>query len=311
MVVVSSINGDITLKTRTYPAAGETVLATRSGPSLGGKGANVAVAASRSGLAPCRLAGAVGSDGAALVSTLQSLGVETSLVQSVESEETGAAYVILDEEGGNSIVVVQGANSLYKPDDKLGEAMRDAVVVLQLEIDGEVTREVAREAKKVGASVVLNPSPVPGEGDAFGTQDCAWGFVDVAVVNEIECGKLAGVGEGELNVADAAEVLRGRCAEGARVVVTLGGKGVVIADGEGEVKRVPAVRVDQVVDTTGAGDTLTGYLAAGVAGGMEFERAVREAVVAAGICVQRQGAALAIPDGAEVRRQVVAWPDGG
>lgn len=303
VLVVSSINGDIMLSTPTYPAAGETVLAKRSGPTLGGKGANVAVAVSKSGLSRCKLAGAVGKDGEQLLCTLRSMGVDTTLVRCVESENTGTAYVIVDEEGENGIVVVPGANGIYNGDDRLREAMRGAVVVLQMEINGDVTKRIATEARQVGATVVLNPSPVPLQGSAFCAGDEGWSLVDIAVMNEMEFRKLS-VREGGDDLEQRVRVFRERCADKGRVVVTMGKNGVMYVGEDGEVRSVAASDVDKVVDTTGAGDTVTGYLAAGVASGMELGKALELAVAAAGICVQRSGAAPSIPSGEEARRIV-------
>lgn len=302
MVVVSSINLDTTLSVPAVPSNGETVRAKRAGPRLGGKGANVAVAVARSGLAPSRLCGAVGPDGQGMLATLADAGVDTALVTVLPDVDTGAAYILVDEQGKNRIIVDPGANEVFSPPDDLLNALRDAVVVLQLEIAGKVTREVARVAKDNGALVVFNPSPVPKTSGPFGQSDKAWRSVDIIVLNEIEIAQITGVEDG--NVEEAIQHMRKRCGNTARVVVTLGAKGVIISEcTEDDVKLIPAVFVEHVVDTTGAGDTFTGFLAASVAAGREFEMSVREAVVAAALCVGREGAADAIPN----REEVLEW----
>lgn len=308
-MVVSSINIDTTLHLHEHPSLGETTLATHTSRTLGGKGANVAVAASRSGHARTFLAGAIGEDGKFLLEQLRESGVDVSRVEILPDVATGAAYIMLEKGGGNRIIAAQEANARYGglKDGMRGE-MEGGVVVLQLEIEGKVVREAAWMGKEGGGIVILNPSPVTKNGKiVFGKGDEIWGLVDVVVVNEVEVRQLTG----RESVEDGARVLREWC-EGGKVVVvvTLGAEGVLFDEGEG-VRYVPAARVEQVVDTTGAGDTFTGYLAGGIAAGREFEWCVREAVVAAAICVQREGAAVAVPTGDEVRRGVVDWPDGG
>lgn len=309
VVVVSSINVDTTLHLHEHPSLGETTLATHTSRTLGGKGANVAVAASRSGHARTYLAGAIGVDGKFLLEQLREFGVDVTRVEILPDVATGAAYIILEKGGGNRIIAAQEANARYRGlKEGMGGDMEGGVVVLQLEIEGEVVRKAARMGKQSGGIVILNPSPVTKNGEVvFGEGDEIWGLVDVVVVNEVEVRQLTG----RENMEDGARVLREWCGrEKVAVVVTLGAEGVLFNDG-GDVRYVPAARVEQVVDTTGAGDTFVGYLAGGIAVGREFEWCVREAVVAAAICVQRNGAAVAVPTGDEVRRGVADWPDGG
>lgn len=309
VVVVSSINIDTTLHVFKQPSLGETTLATRTSRGLGGKGANVAVAASLSGLARTYLAGAIGEDGKFLLEQLRGFGVDVSHVEVMKDVMTGGAYIILERGGGNRIIAAQGANARFGGvRGGMGEEMEGGVVVLQLEIEVDVVRQAARLGKEGGGTVVLNPSPVTKDGEVvFKQGDEIWNAVDVVVVNEIEARQLTG----QDDVQDGLKTLRGWCSRGdVTVVATLGAEGVLFDDGSG-MRRVGAAHVQRVVDTTGAGDTFTGYLAAGLAAGRELDCCVREAVAAAAICVQREGAAGAVPTGDEVARVMVDWPDAG
>lgn len=302
VVIVSSINIDTTLSVRVIPKNGESAIGKRASPRLGGKGANVAVAVARSGLAPSRLCGAIGADGIAMRTILSHAGVDTSLVDVLPDSDTGSAYILLDEQGENRIIIVPGANALFTPPKDLPNVMRNAIVVLQLEIEPQVTREIALAAKAVGAFVVFNPSPVPKPYGPFGLLDDAWKCIDVVVLNEIEVAQITGFQVG--SIEEAIWALQKRCVSTTHVVVTLGAKGVVISNpSDNSVTEIPGVLVELVVDTTGAGDTFTGYLVASLAAGQEFELSVREAIVAAAICVGREGAANAIPS----REEVLEW----
>lgn len=305
IVVVSSINRDTTLHLPHFPQRGETILASHTTHSLGGKGANVAVAARRSGLERVYFAGAVGEDGIPLLQDLEEYGVDVSLVERRQDVATGAAVVMLEDGGENRIIVSQGANGKYRGgDDRLDDVMRGAVVVLQNEITGEVVETVARRAKGVGAVVVLNPSPWGGQG-GFGRGADAWRCVDLVVVNEVEGREICGEA---CKVDEVGRVVRSWGGEHADVVVTLGADGVWYSRAqERQGRRVRGLRVERVVDTTGAGDCFLGVLVTGLAGGGDWEESVRRAVVAAGICVEREGAAVAMPTQGEVEERLVTF----
>lgn len=303
VVVISSVNIDTTLSLPAFPSDGETIMGSRSLPRLGGKGANVAVAVACSGRARSLLCGAIGEDGRFLLQKLRIKGVDTSLIKVLNDKNTGAAFVFLDEQGGNRIIVDAGANSDFRISIDLLNAIRNSVVVLHLEINPAVTRDLAKAAKDAGAIVVLNPSPVPKHSGAFGPHDRAWCSVDVVVVNELEACQIAGVASGLIE--KSIRTLQRRCSPQTRIVVTLGARGVMFSEAAtSDVRFVPAVFVEHVVDTTGAGDTFTGYLAAGISAGLEFEQSIREAVVASAICVGRAGAADGIPTSEEVMKRL-------
>ena len=286
VVVVGSANVDVVLGVAAVPRPGETVLATSSARHPGGKGANQAVAAARDG-APTTFVGAVGEDaGAEIVLDAFAESVDVAVLRRVPGP-TGTAYIAVDAAGENTIIVDPAANATLR--DLTGAelaAVRDAEVVLaQLEIPVETVVAAFAAARSAGALTVLNAAP------ARDLPDELWPLVDVLVVNEEELLALAGE-EGQ--DAAVAALLR-RVPE---VVVTLGRKGALLVERDADPVAVPAHAV-RVVDTTGAGDTFCGVFGAARARGSSAVDAVRRAVAAAAVAVQRPGAVPSIPTAAE------------
>jgi ribokinase len=291
VIVVGSINVDLVLRLPRLPVPGETVLGGALTRQHGGKGANQAVAASRAG-APAYLIGAVGSaDGQDSIHELAAAGVDVSWVRRT-GEPTGLAVVqVADDTGENQIAVATGANAAVSADD-VDAALRALdlgpadVVVLSCELPVAPLRLAADVARSRGARLVVNPAPAD--------PDCIELLASaVATPNERELAGLTGV---DRPVREAAAALSDRT--GGPVVVTLGARGALLAD-SGQLEHVAAYPV-VVRDTTGAGDTLTGVLAASLAQGRELRAAVRRAVVAAGLAVTHEGARAGLPTAAEI-----------
>lgn len=260
------------------------------------------------------MVGAVGDDahGRLVRAELDGAGVDTRPVRTVEGTPTGTAIVLLDRAGENRIVVAPGANSrLTAADVELG--LRDLgegdVLLLQLEIPPEVVVHAARLGKRRGALVVLNAAPAPERADCLGAD------LDHLVVNRGEMdavAQLLGLID-ELPTGEPARAETGRDALPAlvaqvagslscTVVCTAGADGAyVCGDGDGEaVTHVPAVAVT-ATDTTAAGDTFTGYLAADLAAGRRRPAsALARASAAAALTVTRPGAMDSIPHADEL-----------
>jgi ribokinase len=269
VVVLGSLNVDLVASVERHPGPGETVLA--DGPLhrfAGGKGGNQAVAAAAAG-AVVRFVGAVGSDeaGQAYLQRLRSRGIDVSGVRVVDGTATGQAWITVDDDGENSIVVIPGANAHAALDD-LPEHLADLgpgdVLLVQLEVPVRIVAAAARTAHGQGARVVLNAAPY-----AALPHDVA-ALADPLVVNEHEALQLAD--------SDAAPT---------SVLVTFGAAGCSW-DGT----RSDGIPVDEadVVDTTGAGDAFCGALAAALAEGADRESAVRAGSEAGAAAVQHRGA---------------------
>jgi ribokinase len=281
VVVVGSINRDLTVFTPRHPSPGETVLGTGHLAGPGGKGANQAVAAARFG-ATVTMVGMVGDDpeGAAMRESLAGSGVDDSAVTTDPDNPTGLAVITVDSSGENSIVVSPGANLAVDPSsvDTHRAVIEDADVVLcQLEIPVETVLAATLATR---GTFVLNAAP------ARELPSGLWEQIDVLVVNTSELEILTGSSD-PLRIAG----IKGPKA----VVVTVGAEGAYYSH-DGAVYRCPAPEVD-AVDTTGAGDAFCGALAARLASGARLPDAIRDAVIAGSGAVTGKGAQF-MPDAA-------------
>ncbi len=280
VVVVGSVNADLVVAVETLPAAGETVAGGRFAQWGGGKGANQAVAAARLG-ARVALAGAVGDDdfGADALRKLQDEGVDVSGVTRLDGVPTGVALIVVDAAGENQIAVASGANAELGHVDL--DLDGDGVVLLGHEVPDAAVIAGAEAAAAAGWRVILNPAP------ARAIDPRVLAVHPILTPNASEAEQLTG----ERDPIEAARVLHERT--GAAVIVTLGGEGALLYDG-GEGERLPAPEVD-VVDTTGAGDTVNGALAAELAAGRPLHDAVRFALAAAALSTRAEGAREGMP----------------
>lgn len=280
VLVLGSINQDIVIGVPRHPHPGETLMATSVSHGPGGKGANQATAVSRAG-ARVLMAGAIGDDeaGREQKQALERDGVDTSLIRSVVGVSTGTAYIHVDGEGENTIVVAQGANA-YAMSSLEKSAHRAKVVLVQNEVPSGALGDAAKFARRCGARLVVNAAPVPQAPLDFYPQ------ADPLVVNEHEAILLSGSED-----SDPRRLARDLMARiGPRsVVITLGARGCLVAEDEA-MDEIPAVDVDEVVDTTGAGDVFVGVLAARLALGDALTEAAKHAVESAAKAVTWAGA---------------------
>lgn len=285
VAVVGSANMDIVFAVERVPRPGETLLADSAALYPGGKGLNQAVAAARSGAAVTFI-GAVGHDdhGAALTRVLDDDGLDRQQLRR-SAEATGQAFIVVDRAGENAIIVASGANATVDSvtDADAAAISRASVLLMQLELPVAAVGAAARIARSAGVVVILNAAPAASVAPELLAQ------LDYLIVNEHEACIVAGLDD----LMGASTALAARVA---RLVVTLGSEGSVLYDGGVELARVPARRVE-VVDTTGAGDTFCGALAAALAEGGpdDFERAAAFATAAAALSVQKAGAVPSIP----------------
>ena len=294
VIVFGSMNMDLSIDAPRVPAAGETLAGSHFMTAAGGKGANQAVAAARLG-ADVRMVAAVGADGFGdeLTAGLAAAGVDVSLVRHVADQTTGVA-VILRTAGENRIVLHAGANHALDADDVVSDLRRigekNDILVTQGECDPAATEAALREAHDLGLYTVFNPAP------ARPAPDDLWSCVDLVCLNETECQIMCGVLPSDDDACLAARRLR-ELGSGA-VAITLGAAGSFGLDADGPV-RVPAAPT-VVVDTTGAGDTFIGALAAGRARSFSLAESMDWGARAAALAVSRLGAQPSIPTADEV-----------
>ncbi|MFC8128825.1 ribokinase [Streptomyces sp. NPDC057302] len=299
LLVVGSANADLVIGVERRPAPGETVLGSDLVTHPGGKGANQSVAAARLGARTALLA-RVGDDahGRLLLDSQRAAGADTVGVL-VGGAPTGVALITVDPSGDNSIVVSPGANARLTPEDiraagSLLAASR--VVSTQLEIPVETVTEVVRTLPTT-TRFVLNPSPpapVPSE---------VLAACDPLVVNEHEARYILGEdtpGDDAAPADSPEDWARALLALGPRsVVITLGARGALTADGEGSPVTVASPKVD-AVDTTGAGDAFTAALAWRLGLGDELPTAAAYAARVGAASVTRRGAQESYPTSAEI-----------
>ncbi|MGW5637794.1 ribokinase [Streptomyces sp. NPDC003832] len=283
IAVLGSTNMDLVAFVEKAPQRGETVTGREFRTIPGGKGANQAVAAARAG-ATVSMIGAIGNDsfGARLRSTLEHSGVETDHLRTTEGS-SGTAHIVVDDHGGNAIVVIPGANGTVDhlvPGDEGLIASADALL-LQLEIPLAAVLAGAQAARAHGVRTILTPAPaqpLPPE---------LLAATDLLLPNEHEAAALTG----RTDPRSAALALLERVPQ---VVVTLGAEGSLYATREAEPVTVPAPRVT-ATDTTGAGDTFAGTLAVAITEGRPMPDALVWAAAAASLSVQRAGASESMP----------------
>jgi ribokinase len=290
IVVIGSINTDLTIKVPHFARCNETVLGNGDfATTQGGKGANQAVAAAAGGL-PVHMIGKVGADtfGDAAIANLLSSGVNCDLVSRTPDHSTGIAAIFVDPDGNNSITVAAGANAgVLTADVRAAEAViADAeIVMLQLEIPLEAVSEAIAIASRYGTRIMLDPAPATA---ALPVLD----GVDYLTPNEIEAETLTGISpatdDGPQKIAQEFRH------QGVRqIVLTLGKSGCYIAS-VSEEARINARDV-AVIDTTGAGDVFNGFLATALAKDFEFREAAEIACAAASLSVTRAGARADLP----------------
>lgn len=284
ILVAGSANLDFVVRAARIPAPGETVLGRDFKTFPGGKGANQAVACARAGGADTRMLLALGRDLQAepLLASLRAAGVQLQ-VRTIENVATGTAFITVSDEGENAITVVSGANACLRAED-LPPLDEIGHLLLQLESPLDAVTAWALAAHAAGVQVLLNAAPaapLPPE---------LLAAVDVLIVNEGELTVLAGA-QGSID-----EQLQRLPVP--TVVVTLGARGCLARTPQGRFEQ-PAFAVS-VVDTTGAGDTFCGVLAAARARQTDWPQALREAAAAAALACTRPGAQAGIPTRAEV-----------
>ena len=306
VIVCGSINVDTFVGLQEFPAPGETVIGRRGIQGLGGKGANQAVASAHMGVETFLLA-SVGQTSAnnpaepldplalLAIKELQHHGVNTEHVART-AQPTGQAFIMNDASGENIIIVTSGANELTSPAAHCELAREIAaqrpvpVVLAQGELTPVHSAELPALATAAGARLMLNLAPVT-------TKDPDLiAAADPLILNELEAADITGLPRD----TPIDQVFTALAKVSRSAVVTLGAEGAAVIDGD-YVARVPAPKVDRIVDTTGAGDAFCGTLAAAVATGASLAEAARLAVAAGSLATQKHGAAGSYASAQDIR----------
>jgi ribokinase len=290
VLVIGSITADVTAFSRRLPRRGETVLGDDFTLVLGGKGANQAVSAARSG-APTWMVACVGQDPFRdiVLTGLEAHGVTLTEVRTVEGR-TGVAHIRVDASGENDIVITPLANasldqamvseSIQRVRDRVG------VLLLQLEIRTEVACHAAREGAAAGLTVVLDPAPaqeLPGD---------VWRHLDIVTPNESEATALTGIEVTDLESAERAAAWFLDRGVG-HALITLGSGGALSVTAE-RTRHFPAYAVTPV-DTTAAGDAFTGFFGGALAAGLDVDTAIQYGMAAGALATTKAGASPSLP----------------
>lgn len=285
-----SINIDNVYSVNSAVKEGEIIFAPDPAVFIGGKGLNQALAASHAG-ASVLLAGAIGPDGTFIEEYLKTNNVDTSHLMHV-STGTGHTVIQVSKTGQNSIISCLGANNLLSEkyiDSILNLAQSDDVILLQNEISN--VRYIIEKAHSKGLFVAWNPSPLSDE-----ISRCNAKYVNLFFLNQIEGAALSGC-----KPECSGETILNRLISlfpDSVIVLTLGSNGCVCYS-NGHTLYQPVFNVP-IVDTTGAGDTFTGYFLSEMCRGSELTHCLKKASAAAALVVSRNGAAQSIPDASEV-----------
>ncbi len=292
VVVIGSMNMDYVINVPHAPTDGETILCERFETFPGGKGANQAYVLGKLG-GEVAMLGAVGQDapGQSLCHNLQSVGVDTSRVKHLPDMTTGMAFITVDAQGENRIVVVQGANmavDIPYIDANMDLLAASDIVLLQLEIPLETVVYAAEKAKALGKTLILDPAPARTD-----IPESLYQNLDFIKPNEVELATLVENPDAACSLESSVKQLQDRGVK--NVVVSLGEKGVFLRDSQGRTVSFPADHRVQAVDTTAAGDSFTAALAYGLSNGRQLTDAVKLAVRVSNIVVTRKGAQASIP----------------
>jgi ribokinase len=291
IVVIGSLNVDLTTTVDQLPRAGETIFGREFHLGFGGKGGNQAAAARLCG-ARVSMVARVGEDlfGPATIDNLASFGIDAAHVVITLGASTGVAPIFIDGSGQNRILVVKGANDDLSPADvdAASECIKSAdVLLLQFEVPLETVYHTLGVAHRLRIRTILNPAPAQAvDVDRLKT-------ADYLIPNESEAESLTGI---EIRSADDARQCATRLLEQGfrQIVITLGEKGAIYACGSC-IDHIPAFDA-RAVDTSGAGDAFIGSFAFCVASGLPDIEAVRRANLYAALSTLKPGTRTAFPN---------------
>lgn len=285
--VLGSLNMDLVTKVHITPKVGETILGSGFSQIPGGKGANQAAAIGRLG-GNVSMIGRVGNDSFAskLLDSLRDDNVDISNVSKSETEPTGTALIMVNDDGDNSIVVIPGSNFDIKSEDIRADMFDGDFLVAQLESPLDVIERAFELAKDKGIKTVLNPAPAKKLSEELLSK------VDILIPNETEFELLTGynaLDERELDLGVKKLIDLGT----SLVLITLGSKGSVLCDGK-EKKYFKAQKVE-AVDTTAAGDSFIGGLLYSLSNDKSIDEGIVFASKVAALTVTKSGAQSSLP----------------
>ncbi len=281
-LVFGSLNIDKVYTLAALPEKGETLTSEKYEIHVGGKGLNQSLSLAYSGM-NVYMAGQIGSDGIFLKEYLEKAGVNTDFIK-ITDGFTGHAVIEVDRDGQNQMILFPGANRKITAEycDEILKSFSAGDLIL-MQYETSQVEYMIKKAHDKGLKVALNPSPYTEKLKAL-----PYDMIDFLILNEFEGQSISGESETDKVISKLCPMLGN-----GSVILTLGGDGAMYSDGRKTVK-VPAFKVN-AVDTTGAGDTFTGYVLNALLGGKSAEYALTFASGASAIAVTKSGAAETIP----------------
>lgn len=283
-----SLNIDIFFRVENIVKPGETISAKSIEKRPGGKGLNQSVALSKS-FENVYHAGSVGDDGIFLVDYLKSENINTKYIKKSD-KLTGNAIIQVDDKGENSIVLYKGANFDNDKkfiDEVLNDFSKDDILLLQNEISS--MKYLIDKAYEKGMKIVLNPSPITDEIKEFD-----FNKIDLLLVNEIEAKDIAN----KDNIDESINYFMATYPN-INLIVTLGSKGSIFVNKNEKIKQ-EGIKVESV-DSTGAGDTFTGFFVSYFYQGKNVRDCLKFASLASALSVTKSGASISIPSLCDVK----------
>lgn len=300
ILVIGSFMMDLVVRTPRAPLEGETIIGHSFSQFTGGKGANQAVAAANLG-ADVTILGKVGNDsyGDAQIKSLKGVGINTNYIMRDSNASTGIGFITLEDNGKNRIIIIPGANMLFKPEEvkKNKELISDSdIIILQFEIPMETVYAAIDLGYKFNKTIILNTAPSARIDKYYLAK------VDYLILNEIETRDFTGVNIVDDKSANTAghKLLDMGCKN---VVITMGDKDVLFLNNR-ESFYVNSIKV-KVVDTTAAGDEFIGAFAYGLSRRFTHEQCTKFANAAAAISVTKIGAQPSLPKLNEVKKFII------
>ncbi len=297
ILVVGSINMDLVVKTDEIPGVGETLIGNELLQIPGGKGANQGVAIAKLNNR-IKFLGKLGEDsfGDVLLESMEAAGVDVSSIERETDVSTGIAVINVDKKGNNNITVISGANNKVDIDylnrNRAAFKWADAVV-FQFEVPMETVKEGLKISKEEGCLTIVNPAPASDIDDAMIEN------IDILIPNEHELSRIAKIEvTDEESVIKAGNILLNKGIK--HIIVTLGSKGVMYIDNEGQ-KMYEAYKVE-VVDTTGAGDSFIGGFVSNFVVTKDIDKAIEIGQKTAALAIQKVGAQSSLPTKADVEK---------
>lgn len=290
ILVIGSSNTDVLIKVPYMPKVGETILGGKCHIACGGKGANQAVAAKRSG-ADVNFIACVGDDafGKMALDSYNKDGIQTDKIKIFAGEPTGLAQIMVDDQGNNLIAVAPEANLLLTPQiiDEIAPSISACdILLVQLEVPLESVYRAIDLAYAQQKLIILNPAPAQKVADHYLAK------LDFITPNETEAEILTGISvTDEQSAEKAAQWFLARGVK--NVIITLGARGVYFANHETR-NMVGGYKV-KAIDTTGAGDTFNGGFVSALALGEDIISAIRFGQKTAAISVTRLGTQTSMP----------------